>query len=42
VVLTGVPDQVETAAEVLREAGVTVDLRPSAGPLRARWSDEGA
>jgi uncharacterized hydrophobic protein (TIGR00271 family) len=42
VVLTGVPDQVEAAAEVLREADVTVDLRPSTGPLRARWSDEGA
>jgi uncharacterized hydrophobic protein (TIGR00271 family) len=42
VALTGAPDQVETAAEVLREAGVAVDLRPSSGPLRARWSDEEA
>ena len=42
VVLTGAPDQVEAAAEVLRKAEVSVDLRPSAGPLRARWSDEGA
>lgn len=40
VVLAGPNDQAEAAAEVLREAGVAVAVRPGAGPLRAGWADQ--
>ncbi|QDH33084.1 TIGR00341 family protein [Porphyrobacter sp. YT40] len=41
VVLAGPADQAEAAAEVLREAGVSVAVRPGTGPLRAGWADQG-
>lgn len=40
VVLTGAPDQAETAAQALRERGVTVQLQSAAGPLSAGWAEE--
>ena len=39
--LIGASAEAETAAEILREAGAEVILRPGSGPLRARWADEG-
>lgn len=40
VVLTGPTASAEAAAEGLREAGVTVETRTDAGPLRAGWAEE--
>ncbi|MDP5102686.1 MAG: TIGR00341 family protein [Erythrobacter sp.] len=41
VVLTGDREQGEQAAALLREQGVTVELRPELGTLRVAWGDEG-
>ena len=41
VVLTGPTAEAEVAAEVLREAGVPVELRAGGAPLRAGWASEG-
>lgn len=41
VVLTGDPAQAEAAAEALQAEGVTADIRPAPGALRADWADEG-
>jgi uncharacterized hydrophobic protein (TIGR00271 family) len=40
VVLTGPAAEGEIAAQILRDAGVTVSLRPGAVPLRAGWASE--
>lgn len=40
VVLTGDPAQAEAAAEALQAEGVTADIRPAPGVLRADWADE--
>jgi uncharacterized membrane protein len=42
VVLTGPAEDAEAAAEVLRGEGVSVEVRPGAGLLRAGWASEGA
>ena len=39
VALIGARAEAETAADILREAGAEVALRPASGPLRASWSD---
>lgn len=41
VVLTGPSGEAEAAAEVLREAGVAVEMRAGGAPLRAGWASEG-
>ena len=41
VVLTGPTAEAEVAAEMLREAGVPVELRAGGAPLRASWASEG-
>ncbi|HSF13047.1 MAG TPA: TIGR00341 family protein [Erythrobacter sp.] len=40
VVLTGVSDEAEAAAQSLREEGARVETRSGTGPLRAGWSEE--
>lgn len=41
VTLTGDAEAGELAAEALRESGVSVQLRPAPGTLRATWAEEG-
>ena len=41
VVLTGPAESTEAAAAGLREAGVTVETRTGAAPLRAGWAEQG-
>jgi uncharacterized hydrophobic protein (TIGR00271 family) len=41
VVLTGPAGEAEASAEALREAGVAVEARAGAAPLRATWAAEG-
>lgn len=41
VVLTGDLAQAEAAAEALQAEGVTAEIRPAPGVLRADWADEG-
>jgi uncharacterized hydrophobic protein (TIGR00271 family) len=40
VVLTGPAEAAETAAAVLRDAGLSVETRPGPAPLRAGWASE--